>query len=167
MKILKVLVLFICVSGFAQSKVGTIDVDFIVSKMPELKNVQTVVAQYGKQLDTDLSAKITTYEALIQDYKENETTYTLIQKKEKQDAIVASEQDITKFQQNGAKLIGLKREDQLRPLYEKIGVSVEKIAAEQGFTQLLQITDTVVYLDKNFDVTVAVLSDLGITIKEE
>lgn len=167
MKFLKILVLFVCVSSFAQSKVGTIDVDFIVSKMPELKTVQNVVEQYGKQLDTDLTAKITAYEALIQDYKDNESTYTLIQKKEKQDAIVAMEQDIAKFQQNGAKLIALKREDQMRPLYEKIGVSVEKIAAEQGFTQILQITDTVVYLDKNYDVTITVLKDMGITVKEE
>lgn len=167
MKFLKILVLFVCVSSFAQSKVGTIDVDFIVSKMPELNTVQNVVEQYGKQLDTDLTAKITAYEALIQDYKDNESTYTLIQKKEKQDAIVAMEQDIAKFQQNGAKLIALKREDQMRPLYEKIGVSVEKIAAEQGFTQILQITDTVVYLDKNYDVTITVLKDMGITVKEE
>jgi len=167
MKIIKVLFLFICVSSFAQSKVGTIDIDFVLSKMPQLKEVQKEVELYGGQLDKDLTAKITAYEALVKTYQDNEANYTLIQKKEKQDEIVETEQDITKFQQNGAKLIGLKREDFLRPLYTKIGESVEKIAAQEGFTQILQINETVVYLDKELDITLKVIKDLGIILKEE
>ena len=54
MKYLKLLALFICVTGFSQnSKVGTIDIDFILSKMPELANVQTQVQTYTKGLEAD------------------------------------------------------------------------------------------------------------------
>jgi len=167
MKIIKVLFLFICVSSFAQSKVGTIDIDFVLSKMPQLEGVQKEIELYGGQLDKDLKAKVTAYEALIKTYQENESSYTILQKKEKENELVKMEQDITKFQQNGNKLVSLKREEGLRPLYTKIGESVEKIAAQEGFTQILQINETVVYLDKGLDITLKVIEDLGIILKEE
>ncbi|MFC7356973.1 OmpH family outer membrane protein [Jejudonia soesokkakensis] len=167
MKFLKTLVLFICVSGFAQSKVGTVDIDYILSKMPELSTVQKNVEAYGVQLDESLNKRLSDYNSLIEAYKKDEKSYTPIQKKAKQDTIMAYENEITKFQQNGTKLLALKREEELGPLYTKIGSSLEKVASVQGYTQILQVTETVVYIDPNYDVTLAVLKDLGITVKEE
>ena len=49
MKAIKILFIFISVSSFAQSKVGTIDIDFILSKMPELPAIQKQIEDYGKE----------------------------------------------------------------------------------------------------------------------
>ena len=73
---------------------------------------------------------------------------------------------ITKFQQNGSQLISLKRDDALRPLYSKIGVALEKVAKAEGYTQVLQTDVVVVYLDSNYDLTLKVLKELGIEVKE-
>ena len=164
MKLLKVLFLFICVTGFSQTKVGTIDVDFILSQMPELPTVQTQVDEYGKSLEADLQKKLTDYQNAIKEL--DDVTLTFDRKKKKQDSILAMEQDIQKFQQNGQQLITLKRDELLRPLYSKIGVSLEKVAKAGEYTQVLDRNSDIVYIDNNYDLTLVVCKDLGIEVKQ-
>jgi len=166
MKFLKFTLLFVCVSGFAQSKVGTIDVDFIISKMPELTGVQKQVEDYGKSLDADLQNKLTTYQAAIDKYKTDEPTLTVSDKKAAQEAILTMENDIKKFQQNGNQLIVLKQDEYLKPLYAKVGTALEKVAKAGAYTQVLARNQDVVYVDNRFDLTIAVLKELGIEYTE-
>ncbi len=166
-KLLKIAFLFLCVTGFAQSKVGTIDVDYIISQMPELSSVQKQIEDYGKGLDSNLLNKLAEYQTAIDKYKTDEVSLTINQKKGRQDSIIAMENDIQKFQQNGNQLIVLKQEEYLKPLYEKIGIALEKIAKAEGYTQVLMRNNDVVYIDNRYDLTLAVLKELGIEIKEE
>lgn len=166
-KLLKIAFLFLCVTGFAQSKVGTIDVDYIISQMPELSSVQKQIEDYGNGLDSNLLKKLAEYQTAIDKYKTDEVSLTINQKKGRQDSILAMENDIQKFQQNGNQLIVLKQEEYLKPLYEKIGIALEKIAKAEGYTQVLMRNNDVVYIDNRFDLTLAVLKELGIEIKEE
>lgn len=166
-KLLKIAFLFLCVTGFAQSKVGTIDVDYIISQMPELSSVQKQIEDYGNGLDSNLLKKLAEYQTAIDKYKTDEVSLTINQKKGRQDSIIAMENDIQKFQQNGNQLIVLKQEEYLKPLYEKIGIALEKIAKAEGYTQVLMRNNDVVYIDNRFDLTLAVLKELGIEIKEE
>jgi len=166
MKIVKLLFLFICVSSFAQSKVGTIDIDFILSRMPELPIIQKEVDDYTKTLDVEFNKNLETYNTLVTQYSEGEAGFTEVQKKEKQEEIITRENDLGKFQQNGTKLINIKRDELVRPLYQKIGVALEKVSIAEGFTQVLQIDASIAYLDSNYDVTLKVLKELGIEVKE-
>lgn len=166
-KLLKIAFLFLCVTGFAQSKVGTIDVDYIISQMPELSSVQKQIEDYGNGLDSNLLKKLAEYQTAIDKYKTDEFSLTINQKKGRQDSIIAMENDIQKFQQNGNQLIVLKQEEYLKPLYEKIGIALEKIAKAEGYTQVLMRNNDVVYIDNRYDLTLAVLKELGIEIKEE
>ena len=49
----------------AQSKVGTIDVDYILSKMPELEKITADIQTYGTSLDTEIQAQLTNYQGLV------------------------------------------------------------------------------------------------------
>lgn len=167
MKFLKIAIFFIGISAFAQSKVGAVDVEYIISKMPELTSVKTDMENYGKQLDLDLTKKTDEYTKLVEDYKKNEATYTAEQKKEKQTAILNLDTDIQKFQQNGAKLMEIKQQQALGPLYNKIGEALNKVAKEQKYTQVFQTTAEMVFLDPNYDLTLGILQELGITITPE
>jgi outer membrane protein len=166
MKAIKILFIFISLSSFAQSKVGTIDIDFILSKMPELPEIQKQIEDYGKELDVDFNENLDSYNALVKAYTDGETGFSEAEKKEKQTEILTAENDLGKFQQNGTKLISIKRDDLVRPLYQKIGVALEKIAKAEGYTQVLQIDKNIVYLDNNLDLTLLVLKELGIELKE-
>ncbi len=166
MKIIKLLFLFISISGFAQSKVGTVDIDFILSNMPELASAQEQVATYGQGLDADLNKKFEAYNVLVETYKAEQSGYTEVVKQQKQSEIAASEEDITKFQQNGTQLVSIKRDDALRPLYNRIGIALEKVSKADAYTQVLKIDNSIVYMDSNYDLTLKVLKELGIELKE-
>lgn len=171
MKLIRITFLLLCTIGFAQTeggtKVGTIDIDYILSQMPEITDVAKQVEDYGKGLDADMQKKLDDYQALVKDYQDTEATLTIAQRKVKQDTIVARENDINRFQQNGQRLIALQREQFLQPLYKKIGDALEKLAKAQGYTQVLQRDATLVYIDNRFDLTLPVLKEMGIEPKEE
>jgi outer membrane protein len=167
MKIIKFFFLFVSISSFAQSKVGTIDIDFIITKMPEITDVQKELDDYKAELDVDFKKNMDAYNELIKAYTDNEVTYTIAVKKQKQDEIIAAENDLGKFQQNGTKLLSIRRDALLGPLYQKIGVALGKVAQENAFTQVLQIDEYIVYLDDKLDLTVQVLKELGVEIKSE
>jgi len=166
MKIVKFLFLFLCISGFAQSKVGTVDIDFIISKMPELPAAQLQIETYGKGLDADLNKKLQAYNEIIEAYKAGQAGYTEELKVQKQQEIASAEQDINKFQQNGTQLVNIKRDEVLRPLYAKIGDALDKVSKAEAYTQVFQIDNSLVYLDNNYDLTLKVLKELGIEVKE-
>ena len=167
MKFLKIAVFFIGLSVFAQGKVGAVDIEYILSQMPELEEVQKQLGTYGNQLDTDLNKKVVEYQKLADEYKVGEANFSAEQKKEKQTALVTLEADIQKFQQNGAKLMEIKRSEFLSPLYKKIGEALDKVAKAEGFTQVMQTTGDMVYLDPNYDLTLSIIKEMGIVIKEQ
>jgi outer membrane protein len=165
MRFLKIAVFFIGLTTFAQGKVGAVDVQYILSQMPEMETVKTQLETYGKQLDVDLNKKIDEYKKLAEAYKTGEATFSAEQKKEKQTALLNLDADIQKFQQNGAKLMEIKQNEYFQPLYKKIGEALDKIAKAQNFTQVMQTNEHLVYLDPNYDLTVPIMTEMGITIK--
>ncbi|HLW32748.1 MAG TPA: OmpH family outer membrane protein [Aequorivita sp.] len=167
MKFLKIAILFVGISSLAQSKVGAVDVDYILSQMPEMATVQQQMELYGNQLDADLTKKVDNYKKLVETYQAGEATFSEALKKEKQTELIELEQDIQKFQQNGVKLMDIKQQEHLKPLYQKIGAALEKIAKAQNYTQVMQTTADVVYLDPNYDLTVPILNELGILVPKE
>ncbi len=167
MKFLKIAVFFIGITAFAQSKVGAVDVEYIISKMPEMTTVNTQLETYGKQLDIDLNKKVDEYKKLADEYKKGEASFTPEQKKEKQTTLINLDTDIQKFQQNGVKLMDIKQKEYLQPLYKKIGEALDKVARAENYTQVLQTTIDLVYLDPNYDLTVPILTELGITLTVE
>jgi len=148
----------------AQSKVGTIDIDYIISNMPQLEQINEDVKTYGADLENQLQVKVTKYKALISVYEQNESTYSEVDKKTKQDEIISIEQDIQKFQKNGASLVQIHRNELLNPLYKLIGDALNAVADEEKFTQILTITSSIAYLDPDFDITLLTMTKMGITI---
>lgn len=161
------LLLLISINAFAQTKVGTVDTDYILSKMPEFKQVQEDLVAYGNKLEEDLKVKTDDYQAKIKTYQEGVNEMTAAMKKLREDEIIALENDINKFRQNASQLVPLEQNRLLQPLYQKIGGVLEELAKEQGYTQILTVNNSgLAYLDPNFDLTNTILAKLGIPIEE-
>jgi outer membrane protein len=105
------------------------------------------------------------YNAMVEDYKKNEVNFTIATKQEKQKAILEAENNLGTFQKNGTKLISIRRDELLRPLYQKIGDALGKTAKANAYTQVLQINDSLVYIDNEYDLTIEVLAELGVEIE--
>lgn len=151
----------------AQTKVGTINTEYIIAKMPEFKEVQKKLETYGKTLDTGLKEKFEEYQTKTKSYSEKEDTYTDALKKLKQKDILKLEEEIQKLRTNSGKLLQVRQDELLRPLYNKIGAEVEKIVKTEGFTQIFNENNALIYIDPEFDITIKVMKALGISTEEE
>lgn len=158
----------LCTTTFAQTtKVGTVDADFILSKMPELTTAQDALKVYNQDLEKQLKEKLDNYDKV---YKAAEAAFegmTPAEKTAKQEELSGLENDIAKFRNNGTQLVQLKQEELLRPLYKKIGENVAVVAKELQYTQILNIgnNNNLAYIDPAHDITVKTLAKMGITIE--
>lgn len=146
----------------AQSKVGTINTDIILSQMPELKGVEAEMQDYGKKLDTDLRKKYQDYQKLVEKFEAEQEELNEVIQKFRINEITDLEEEIQKFQQNSQQLIRAKQDELLRPLYSKIGKALEAIVEEEKFTQIFNEGNNLIYISPEYDVTEKVMKVLGL-----
>lgn len=152
---------------FSQTKLGTIDNEYIINLMPEAKIVIKLSQEYSQKLDSSFSIKIMEYQAKVDDYKKNEAEYGELMKKTLINEITALENDIKKYQENGNKLLELKQSELMRPLYKKLNEAIDQVAKEKGYTQILTLQgNQFAYLDEKYDITKLVMDKLGVKAPE-
>lgn len=150
-------------TAIAQSKIGTIDSELILSKMPELTKVQEDLKAYNTKLEGELKVKMDEYQAKVKAYQEGVAQMSDPMKKTKQEEIIALENDIAKFRQNGAQLVQIEQNRLLQPLYTKISTTLSEVSKAEGYTQVFTINNSgLAYIDPKFDLTKAVMTKLGI-----
>ena len=77
--------------------------------------------------------------------------------------ITIMEQEMKKFQDNGNKLMQLRQNELMRPLYDLLNSTIEAIAKENKYTQILTSTgNQFAYIDEKFDITQLVMDKLGV-----
>ncbi len=162
-KILFLAVILLSTITFSQTKLGTVNSDLIIGKMPQMKNVLRRVENYGKKLDSTFQIKAKEYQAKIEAYKGIEKTLTDADKKTKIQELGALEQEMGKFRQNGTRMMQLQRDENMRPLYKKLSEVIAEVAKANGYTQVLTTNGNQFgYIDEKFDITQLVLDKLGI-----
>jgi len=165
-KIFVALLLFASVQVIAQNKVGTIDSEIILSKMPELAKVQEDLKAYSTKLELELQAKIDDFQAKVNAYKDGNASMTEPMKILKQEEMIDLENDINKYRQNGSQLVQIEQNRLLNPLYQKIGNALKEVAKAEGFSQVLNVSNSgIAYMDSKFDVTNSVMIKLGIPLE--
>jgi outer membrane protein len=169
MKLKIITILFFCVttSYFSQTKVGTVDSKYILALMPETRIVEQRSTAYGTKLDSSFNIKLQDFQTRVADFQKREKEMGQLEKKTYVDELTALENDIKKYQDNGRKLVQLKQNELLRPLYKKLSDAIVAIAKQEKYSQILTITgNEFAYIDEKFDITDLVIKKLGITIPE-
>ncbi len=153
--------------GQSQTKVGTINNEYILSQMPEIKQVEKDLTAYGEELDATINQKYSNYRALLEKYNEERETLTKVVRISREKKIQQAESDIQQLQQNSAKLLQIKQDELLRPLYQKIGLALEAIVKEEGYTQIFNENQSLIYISPEYDLTLKVMKRIGLEISEE
>jgi len=162
-KIILFAVILLTSISFSQTKLGTVNSDLIIGKMPQMKGVLHRVENYGKKLDSSFQIKTKDYQAKIEAYKAAVKTLSDTDKKTKIQEITLLEQEMAKFRKNGTTMMKIQRDDNMRPLYKKVSEVIAEVAKENGYTQVLTTNGNQFgYVDENYDITKLVLAKLGI-----
>lgn len=162
-KIVLLLVAFLSTVSIAQTKVGTIDSEYIVGLMPEVKIVLEKSQAYGAKLDSSFTIKLNTFQTKLKTFQDNQETMTDLMKKTKGQELSELDADIKKYQENGTKLMQLRSNELMRPIYSKLNKVIEEVSKANGYTQVLTVTgNQFAYIDSKFDITNLVMAKLGI-----
>lgn len=165
-----IVIMALALMGFsaqAQSKIGTIDADYILAQLPEIDGVNKGLETYNLDLQKDLDSTITKYETLVEAYKADSTTWTGEERKTKESDIISLENDIKSFRQKASVMLQMKRNELTQPLYEKINEAMVAVIKQEGFTQIFHAGSTALaYSAEGSDITLKVLKKLGITVDE-
>ncbi len=163
---LNLTILFIAfISNFsiAQTKVGTINNDYIINIMPEAKLVVKMSQAYGARLDSSFSIKMEDYKTRVADFRQKEKEMGPLMKKTLVKELTDLEQDVKKFQENGSKLMQLKQNELMRPLYKKLNQAISEVAKQNGYSQIFtRAGNQFAYIDENHDITKLVMAKLGV-----
>jgi outer membrane protein len=152
----------------AQTKVGTVNINIIVSQLPEIAEVKKGLEAYEKELKDDLQAKLTAYGTEVEEANKAFQTMSDEDKKKKQQEIFDLEADIQKFRQNAVQLVQLRQDELMRPLYKKVSDAVAVVAKEGKYTQIFTLDgNELAYVDPQFDLTLLTAAKLGIKIEEK
>ena len=120
----------------AQVKIGFINADYILSQMPEAKQVEEDLKNTQKQYETlyqgkvkDFQDKLAVFEKLNADPK---TADIIKQDKEKE--LQNLQTSIQEFQQNSQSSLQKKQAQLLQPLLKKVEENMHAVAAENAYT---------------------------------
>ena len=133
-------VLFIGAQASAQTKVAHIDVQALMTSMPDMKTAQEQLKKIQETYDKDYKNMVTEYQTKLQKYEQESATagdaLNETRSKEMQDMGARIQQ----FQQTAQKELGQKEMDLYKPIMEKAQNAIKKVAKEKGFNYVLDAT---------------------------
>tara|TARA_B100000795_G_scaffold53074_1_gene34780 strand:+ start:2451 stop:2975 length:525 start_codon:yes stop_codon:yes gene_type:complete len=149
--------------SIAQSKVGTVNSDYVLSIMPEGKKVVELTKVYAERLDSLFSIKVIAYQKKLEEFKSINDTVNQDFKTKKFTELQILETEVNKSKQKGSQLMRLKENELMKPLYKKLGEAISEVSKENNYTQILTVQgNEFAYIDRNFDITDLVIAKLNI-----
>lgn len=166
MKLLKQLftavLLMVSTVSFAQSKVAHIEVQKLISEMPEVIAAQKEIAELEKTYSTDLENSVKEYQAKAQTYAADAENKSEIINQKRRTELEGIQQSLEQFRQQAAQDLQKKQVEMMRPLYEKARTAIEKVASAQGFDYVLDSSaGGSVIMSKGTDLMADVKTELG------
>jgi outer membrane protein len=165
--IVALLAIVLQVSAQSPIKIRYTNADYVLSLLPEAKQIDAELKAYEKQLQNQLQAKYTNLQAKVAEYEQNAATYDELIRADKEQEIQLMQQSIQKFSQDAETSLGNKRNTLLKPAYEKIGNAIKQVAIDNSYTHIFSAGapgfDVLLYAREEDDVSDLILKKLGIT----
>jgi outer membrane protein len=151
----------------APLKIGFTSVEYVLSQMPESKQIESDLKTYGTQLEAQLKTKTTEYQGKVDAYQKGASTMTPVIKADKEKELQTLGQSIQEFQQTAQQSMQQKQQTLLRPVLDKIQKNIDAVANDQGYTYILNSDSgsnpILLHGPKDGDVSDAILKKMGIT----
>lgn len=157
-------------STIAQSnlKIGYTNVDYILSLLPEAKEIEAELGAYQKQLESQLQSKMQEFQTKLNNYQQQASAGQMLPEvqRDKESELNTLRSSIEKFQRDADASLQKKQVDLLQPAYEKIQNAINEVAEENGYSHVLS-SDAgayaiLLYAKEETNVTDLILKKLGI-----
>jgi outer membrane protein len=156
-------------SAQAQIKFGYTNVDYVLSQLPDSKQVESDLKTYRTQLENSLKAKYQDFETKAKDYQANGEKMSEVIRKDKEKELQNLQTSIQEFEKNSEESLQKKQNTLLAPVLEKIQKAIKEIAKENGYTYVFNsdagygTTPILLHAPEEDNVSDLVLKKLGVT----
>src|SRR5246127_608470 len=153
-KIFKTVAILFVAASMQQAvaqKIAHIQLDSLITIMPETKQAQEVAQGYLKDLEKQVASMKAEFDGKYQDYVTNEAGYSDLVKKTKQEELQALNQRIEDFRTQAQQDYQKKSGDLSKPIYEKAKKAVDAVARENGFKYVLDTSTGIVLFHEPSD----------------
>jgi outer membrane protein len=143
-------------------KIGYTSVEYIITQVPESKQIQADLEAYGKQLENQLQSKQKMLQEKYEAYQKGAATMADAIRADKEREIRDLQQQLVDFQKDAEESL-LKKENQLlEPLLEKIEKAINEVAKEEEYTYIINSdagrnATVLLYKKEEFNITDKVL----------
>ncbi|WKN33364.1 OmpH family outer membrane protein [Porifericola rhodea] len=150
-------------------KIGYVDTEYILTQMPEAKQIQSELQAYQRQLMNKINATMQGFQQQYQEYQQGAATMTEQARQEKEQELQGLQQQIQQDQQDAQLSLQRKEAELLDPVYKKIQSNIDKVAEQNGYTHIFSsnIAGNPILLyvknQEDNDVSDKVLEAMGIT----
>ncbi|WP_245327783.1 OmpH family outer membrane protein [Hymenobacter fodinae] len=150
----------------APLKIGYTSVEYVLSQMPESKQIESQLKDYSTQLKNQLDAKATEFRTKGEAYQKGAATMTDVVRTDKERELQNMQQSIQEFQQNAENSLQQKQQALLKPALDKLQKNIDAVAEENGYTYILNsdgASPVLLHGPKDGDVSDLILKKMGIT----
>ena len=134
----------------AQSpKFGHIDMQQLVTVMPEYAAAMEKMQKEGDELEDMLSTMQQEYQKMVQEYTENRATMSDLVRQAKEDDISAKAQRIETFRGQAEEQIQKKQQDLYQPIVDKADSLIAVVAKENNLLYVFDMSTRVVLYKSN------------------
>jgi outer membrane protein len=144
--------IFISLTGFSQTtlKIGHVDIAEILATLPERDSAAAVIEKETKEIQSTYDDMTAVYNKMLDDYEKEQSTLSEIVKKSKESELLDKEKRLQEFEQNASANLQKRNSELIQPILNKILKAVDKVAGENGFTYILDVSKgSVVYTSKD------------------
>ncbi|MES2592870.1 MAG: OmpH family outer membrane protein [Bacteroidota bacterium] len=164
---LAVVGILIMAGSFAANaqKIAHINLDSLISIMPESKTAQQSVQNYAKQLEQQVTAMQAELQTKYTEFQEKSKDMAEVVRASKEKELNDLNTRIQEFQQQAQSDYQKKTAELSKPVYDKAKKAIDQVAKENGFKYALDTsTGLVLYTEPADDIIGLVIKKLGITV---
>lgn len=164
--------LFVSAFSFAQTapiKIGYTNVDYVLSQMPESKQIESDLKAYSAQLEAQLKSKYSEFETKGAAYQKGASTMTDVVKADKEKELMNLRTSIEEFQKNADQSLQKKQQTLMEPALDKLQKAIDEVAKENGYTYVFNsdagygTTPVLLHGPDDGNISDLVLKKMGVT----
>jgi outer membrane protein len=150
----------------APLKIGYTSVDYVLSQMPESKQIESDLKAYSSQLEAQLKSKISDYQTKAEAYQKGAAAMTDVVRADKEKELTNLQGSIQEFQRSADNSLQQKQQTLLKPALDKLQKTIDAVATENGYTYVLNsdgASPVLLHGPKEGDISDMILKKMGVT----
>lgn len=131
-------------------KVGHVDINQILSALPARDSAAAIMEKETKEMQAAFEELSVEYNKIFDQYEKDAATLTEVVRKAKETELLDKQKRLEEFQQTASTKLDNRNAELLKPILDKILRVIDKVAADNGFTYILDVSKgSVVYTSKD------------------